>query len=194
MPLRFAALLLPLLAARLGAQAPDTLWQPIVPAGVLRASAAVDSVFIDRVSPSTTVAGGDFAAYLIARLGAPGLPPDFGYRVRVDSTQLRIGGRIDDLPAEARRALAQLLFLLPGATRLEARVTLSPAGPEAARFHLAGATVQGVPVPEAVLQPLMQSVARQYHVLGESGRDLLVQIPAGARVALVQGGVRLIAP
>lgn len=191
---RLTAVALALLAAPLHAQAPDTLWQPIVPDGVLRASAAVDSVFIDRRVTSTTVRGGDFAAYLIARLGSPGLPPDFGYRVRVDPTLLRIGGRIDDLPAEARRALAQMLFLFPGGTRLEAQVTLLPAGPEAARFHLEGATVQGVPVPEAVLQPVMQSVGRQYHALGDTGRDLFVQIPPGARVVLVPGGVRLIGP
>jgi hypothetical protein len=140
------------------------------------------------------VDGGDFTAYLMARLGAHGIPPEFRYRVRVDTTLIRLGGRIGDLPAEAQRALAQLVLVLPPATRLEAQVSLLPAGREAVRFHLSGATVQGIPVPETFLQPLMAGVGKQYPALTETGRDLLVQVPAGGKMALVSGGVRLTAP
>jgi hypothetical protein len=168
--------------------------QPITAEGVARASALVDSVFIDRVLPRATVEGGDFTAYLMARLGVQAIPPDFAYRVTVDTTGLCIGGRITDLPREARAALAQMVFLLPPETRLEGRVELHPAGKEAVRFHLAGATVHGVPVPEAVFAPLMADVGRQYPTLTATGRDLFVQIPAGASLRFVVGGVELIGP
>jgi hypothetical protein len=179
---------------QLAAQQADPAWEPIATEGVLRASALVDSVYVDRQLRQATVDGGDFTAYLMARLGIRTLPPDFGYRVLVDSTMIRIGGRIADLPPDARRALAQLVLVLPPATRLEAQMILLSAGREAVRFHLAGATVQGIPVPQSVLDPLMASVGRQYPALTETGRDLFVQVPPGGKMALVAGGVRLTAP
>lgn len=173
---------------------PDTLPRPISPEGVPRASALVDSVYVDRLLHQATVDGGDFTAYLMARLGVRDLPPDFGYRVAIDSSLIRIGGRIADLPGEARLALAQLVMVLPLETRLEAQVELVPAGPEAVRFHLRGATVQGVPVPEAFFAPLMSDIGRRYPALTATGRDLYVQVPAGARMQLVPGGVTLTGP
>ena len=173
---------------------PDTTPLRITPEGVTRASALVDSVYVDRQLRQATVDGGDFTAYLMARLGVRALPPEFGYRVIVDTSLIRIGGRIADLPAEARRALAQLILVLPPETRLEAQVELLPAGREAVRFHLRGATVQGVPVPEALFAPLMSDIGRRYPALTPSGRDLYVQIPAGASMQLVPGGVSLTGP
>lgn len=201
MPLRHLRALTLLLAcaapARAAAQAEaawDTTARVIAAGGVLRASALVDSVYVDRRLPRATVDGGDFTAYLMARLGVRQLPPDFGYRVRIDTTGIRIAGRIADLPAEARRALAQLVMVLPQDTRLEAQVELLPAGREAVRFHLRGATVQGIPVPEALLAPIMAGIGRQYPALTPSGRDLYVQVPDGASMALIPGGVLLVGP
>jgi hypothetical protein len=189
-----AALSALLWTAALAAQAPDSTWKPIARDGVFRASALVDSVFVDRRLPAATVDGGDFAAYLMARLGARNLPPDLGYRVAIDTTLIRIGGRVADLPQDARRALGQLIMVLPADTRLEAQIALQPAGREAVRFRLQGATIQGFPIPETLLQPMMAQVGRQYPALTETGRDLFVQVPAGGRMALVPGGVRLSGP
>jgi hypothetical protein len=176
-----------------GAQS-DSAWKPIATEGVPRASAIVDSVFVDGRLRQAKIDGGDFTAYLMARLGIRTLPPDFGFRVLVDSSMIRIGGRISDLPGEARRALSQLVLLLPPGTRLEAQVTLLPAGKQAVRFHLESATVQGIPVPESVLSSMMANVGRQYPALTETGRDLFVQVPAGGKVTLVPGAVELTAP
>jgi hypothetical protein len=172
----------------------DSSWQRIAPEGVQRASGIVDSVYVDRLVPRGQVPGGDFTAYLMARLGIPALPDDFGFRVQVDSSALRIGGTIADLSAEARRALAQLVMILPPSTRLEARVTLLPAGGRAVRFHLDGATVQGIPVPESVLASMMHGVGRDYPALTETGRDLFIQIPAEGKMKLIPGAVLLIGP
>src|SRR5512147_1592600 len=78
--------------------------RPIESAGVFRASALVDSVFVDRQLPRATVDGGDFTAYLMARLGVRDLPAQLGFTVTVDTSFIRIGGRIGDLPGEARQA------------------------------------------------------------------------------------------
>jgi hypothetical protein len=172
----------------------DSAWQAITDEGVFRASAVVDSVYIDRLLPAAAVSGGDFTAYLMARLGIRGLPPDFRYRVAVDSTQIRIGGRVSDLPGEARAALHPLVTWLAPEAWLEAQVALWPAGREAVRFHLRSVSVEGIPVPEAVLAPVLAGVGAQYPALTKTGRDLLVQIPPGAAMRLVPGGVVLVGP
>lgn len=173
---------------------PDTSALRISSEGVPRASALVDSVFVDRLLHQATIDGGDFTAYLMARLGVRDLPQDLGYRVMVDSSLIRIGGRIGDLPPEARMALAQLVMVLPADTRLEAQVELLPAGKQAVRFHLRSATVQGVPVPAPFFAPLMSDIGRRYPALTTTGRDLYVEVPAGAKMQLVSGGVTLTGP
>lgn len=176
------------------AQAQGPTWDRITPEGVFRASAVVDSVYIDRARAEALVGGGDFTAYLMARLGIWRLPSDFGYRVAVDTTLIRIGGRVMDLPGEARTALNPLVTWLAPETWLEAHVELLPAGPEAVRFHLKSATIQGVPVPETLLATVMAGVGQDYPALTRTGRDLLVQIPLGAAMNLAEGGVALRGP
>lgn len=192
--IRFALLLLTLVPAVSYAQESDSSWKIIRKEGVLRASALVDSVFVDRQLPSATVDGGDFAAYLMARLGATNLPPDFNYRVAIDSSAIRIGGKLSELPPEARRSLSQLMMLFSPDSRLEARITLSGAGKQAVRFHLDAVSIRGLPVPESILEPVMTNIGRQYPALTATGRDLYVQVPDGATMRLVAGAVRLIGP
>ncbi len=184
-----------LMASPAGAQTDSNVVpRPIDAGGVFRASALVESVFVDHQLPRATVDAGDFTAYLMARLGVRDIPADFRYTVTVDSGLIRIGGRISELPAEARQALTQLVLLLPPDTRLAAEIELAPAGKEAVRFHLRAVTVQGVPIPETFLIPMMADIGRQYPALTSTGRDLYVQVPAGASMALVPGGVALTAP
>ncbi|HWA15345.1 MAG TPA: hypothetical protein VG817_02870 [Gemmatimonadales bacterium] len=154
----------------------------------------MDSVFVDRQLPAATVDGGDFAAYLMARLGATNLPPDFNYRVAIDSAAIRIGGRLNELPPEARRSLSQLMMLFPPDSRLEARITLQGAGKQAVRFHLDAVSIRGLPVPETILQPVMTNIGKQYPALTATGRDLYVQVPDSASMGLVNGAVRLVGP
>jgi hypothetical protein len=160
----------------------------------VRASAAVDSVFIDRRVSRIAVAGGDFTAYLMARLGVRGFPPDFNFRVNVDSSLIVIGGRVMDLPGEARNALGSLVLFLSPETRLEAQVEMVPEGPRAIHFHLRTATVQGVAVPSVLLEPVMAEIGRQYPALTSSGRDLFVEVPSGATVAFMTDSVELHGP
>jgi hypothetical protein len=177
------------------AQMPDDpAWKPLTNAGILRASAVVDSVMVDRQLGQATIDAGDFTSYLMARLGILRIPDDLAFRVASDTMVLRIGGRLRELPAEARRALSGLVAILPPDTRLEAQITLQAAGPAAYRFHLEGATVQGIPIPDALLGSVMADVGGQYPALTRTGRDLYVQIPPGARVTLSDGSIALTGP
>ena len=86
------------------------------------------------------------------------------------------------------------MAILPADTRLEAQVTLQQAGPAGFRFHLDGATVQGIPIPDALLGSVMADVGRQYPALTQTGRDLYVQVPPGSRIALADGSIALTGP
>lgn len=160
-------------------------------AGVVRASAKVDSVFIDRLIPETTIDGGDFGSYLMARLGVIPIPDDLKLRVTVDTQKILIHGRVSDLPELARQTLGPLMGMVPLETPIAGDVELSRVNQEVIRFRLAAVRVNGIPVPEGLVAAVMYEVGRQYPVLGQSGRDLYVRIPADGEVVLVPGGVKL---
>lgn len=180
-----------LLATPLAAQAgADSMTN----AGVVRAADAVDSVFLARTRVSDTVAGGDWAAYLMARLGVKPIPPDLRLKVATDSTAIHIFGHIADLPAEARMQLGPLLSFLDTSTTIDAWASLAQAGPTAVRFRLDSAAVGGLGIPEVALAPVLANVGVRFPVLTRTGRDLYVETPPNGRVELALNGVRLVAP
>jgi hypothetical protein len=63
----------------------------------------------------------------MARLGVNRIPPDFQYRVRVDTALIHLGGRLADLPDEARSSLGPLVMFLKPETRLLAEIDLQTA-------------------------------------------------------------------
>ncbi|HET7024897.1 MAG TPA: hypothetical protein VFI39_06835 [Gemmatimonadales bacterium] len=163
-------------------------------AGVVRAAAAVDSVFLVRTLASDSVSAGDWAAYLMARLGVKPIPPDLRLKVGIDSAAIHIFGRIADLPRDARLQLGPLLSFLDTATTIDAWASLTPAGATAVRFRLDSAALGGIGIPEVVLGPVLANVGVRYPMLTRTGRDLFVETPPNGRVELARTGVRLIAP
>lgn len=182
------------LAAGGTAAAQEPAGDPLTNDGVFRASAIVDSVFVDRHLLEADVAAGDFASYLMARLGVIPIPNDLRFRVLVDSERIRLNGRIQDLPEEARQELGPLLSMFPSGTMVNAFIVLADAGSRAIRFHLQSVTVNGFPIPEMALQAVLYDVGKSYPALTKTGRDLYVEIPHTARVLLLPDAVRLIGP
>ena len=174
--------------------AQDTLAQPITNDGVVRASALVDSVYIDHQLDQATVPGGDFVSYLVARLGVRPIPATLRLGVTVDTGRVALTGKVRDLPPEARAALGPILSFLDPGTDILADVALDVVGPRAVRYHLRQVLLNGAPLPEALLQYALSQVGRQYPALTASGRDLYIAIPDRAGMALVSGGVLLTAP
>ena len=163
----------------------------ITAAGVVRAQAVVDSVFLDRTSRVGLIESGDWASYLMARLGVTPLPERSEMLVTVDTGGVVISGRIQDLPQEAREMVGPLLALVDSSTILAANVVKVPAGKGLAHFRLRSVTVGGYPVPEVLLHSMLLRVGERYPALTRSGRDLLVQIPVDGSVALEAGAIRL---
>jgi hypothetical protein len=81
--------------------------------------------------------------------------------------------------------------MLPPQTVIAGDITASRAARHVVRFHLDVVRVNGVTVPEPLVYGAMRDVGRRYPALSRSGRDLFVEVPPDALVALVTGGVRL---
>jgi hypothetical protein len=154
----------------------------------------VDSVFVERSLRGAVVDGGDFSAYLMARLGVRPIPPSLGFRVTVDTEHILLHGRIRDLPPQAAAALGPMVTALDPETMVQAEIGLSSAGPRAVRFRLVSVEIGGFTMPEMLLQPALAEVGRQYPALTASGRDLLVEIPPGGRITLMPVGIALTGP
>ena len=160
-------------------------------AGVYRASALVDSVYVDRLSPEAFVEGGDFASYLVARLGVRPVPDNLAIDVVVDTGAVTLSGRVQDLPEAVRAQLGPALMFLDPASVIAADVSLQRARVGVVRFHLRSLLINGVALPEGILVPLMAQVGANYPALTSTGRDLLVAIPEDGTMRLAQGGVRV---
>jgi len=181
--------LVPALPAHLGGQEPG--WTPVSTAGIARAAGRVDSVFVDKLIPTSSVGGGDWVSYLAARLGALPIPEPSGIVVAVDTAAIRVRGRVTDLPAETRALFGPMLLLLDSTTTLEAEVVIGPSGPGVVKFVLTTIRVNGYRVPESVLEVFLAQVGHRYPELTETGRVLLVAIPPDGKVRLMPDAVVL---
>lgn len=160
-------------------------------AGVMRGSAMVDSVFVDRTLPAGKIEGGDWASYLLARLGAGPMPDGLGIIVNVDTSHIDVRGRLQDLPLEARALLGPIATMVDSTTMISAAVLMQRTGPEVLRFWLRSITVNGMALPEFILGQMMASVGRQYPALTRTGRDLYIQVPRDGTVRLGSRAVHL---
>ncbi len=87
-----------------------------------------------------------------------------------------------------------MLAMFSPDTRYAAEIALDAPAPAVIRFHLARVRLNQVQVPEHLVRTVMREVGRAYPALSKSGRDLYVEIPRHAEVALIPGGVRLVGP
>ncbi len=157
--------------------------------GVGRAASLVDSVFIARTKADGRIEGGDWASYLLARLGAGRIRDSLGIEVAIDSAHIEVRGRLQDIPPEARALLGPVARMVDSNTVVIADVVMERTGREVVRFWLRRLRVNGFPFPEFLLGSMMASVGRQYPALTASGRDLYVQVPPDGRLTLGDGTV-----
>ena len=179
------------LVATLGVAAQGPAGDPLTNAGIQRAVARLDSVFVSRTAPRVMIKGGDFGSYLIARLGVTPIPADLTLRVVVNREHMALTGRLRDVPVRARDALGPMFAMLPLDTPVAAEIEVNRVERERVRFRLATVRVNNLPVPETMLSALMSRVARQYGAPSETGRDLMVRIPPDGELELVTGWVRV---
>jgi hypothetical protein len=160
-------------------------------AGVYRAEARVDSVYTQRINRQAFVDAGDFASYLIARLGVKPFPDNLAIDIGVDTSAVTLSSQVQQLPPAVKASLGPALMFLDPSSVIAADVALFKKQPGVMRFHLRSLLVNGVPMPEALLSPIMSQVGARYPALTETGRDLLVSIPQDGTMRLERGGVRV---
>jgi hypothetical protein len=172
------------------AQSPATVADSLTTAGVDRASALINAVFVDRTETEAVISGGDMGSYIMARLGVYPIPVDLKFRVTVDTQMVVLFGTIADLPLVARAALSPLLGMFPVSTRVDGEIVLRRAGPEVWQFHLATVRVNGVPLPEGLVARVMTQLGATYPALSRTGRDLYLRVPPDGELTLMMNAVR----
>ena len=192
----FRVLMTLLVAAPLAAQGtlPRATTGRFTNAGVARANLSVDSVFVARTLAADTIEIGDFAGYLIARLGVPPFSDSLNFIVTADSLRARITGRLMDFPVEARAELGPIFTFLDSTSVFSVDISMPQHSDRLMLFRLERATIRGIPIPDMLLVPALAEYARRYPVLTGGGRELLVEMPPGATARLVTNGVAIYLP
>ncbi len=162
--------------------------------GVTRASATVDSVFVDKRSRAGRVDVGDFTAYLLARLGVPPFPDSLAFLVTSDSARIRIRGRLMDFPPSARAELGPIFSFVDSTSSFMAELSMPQRDNGVMRFRLERLLVRDIPLPEFLFLPALNEYARRYPVLTSGGREFLVAIPVEATVAIGANVLELAMP
>ena len=163
-------------------------------AGVARANRAVDSVFIARTLPADPIEIGDFAGYLLARLGVQPFSDSLNFAVTADTARVRITGRLMDFPLEARAELGPIFTFIDSTSVFSVDISMPQFSERLMRFRLERATVRGIPIPDMLLTPSLNEYSRRYPVLSGGGRELLVEMPPGATARLVTNGIAIYLP
>jgi hypothetical protein len=162
--------------------------------GVVRAAATVDSVFLDRTHLVDTVDVGDFAAYLLARLGVPPFEDSLGFRVSADTQRVRFAGRMMDFPADTRAELGVIFSFIDSTAPIIAEVSMPQRANGLMRFRLEKVWVNGFGIPDFLLNPALAEYHRRYPVLSANGREFLVAMPPEATARFIPRGIELRMP
>lgn len=167
----------------------------ITNAGVVRATAATDSVFIARTLLVDTVDIGDFTAFLLAQIGAPPFDSTLAFKVVSDSARVRISGRIMDFPPEQRSELGPLFGFLDSTTVVTAEVSMPQADGGIMVFRLERLLVKGFAIPDILLLGALAKYRTQYpKMLSAGGKEFLAAMPKEARASLTTNGIVLRMP
>ncbi|HEY4319682.1 MAG TPA: hypothetical protein VGM77_00780 [Gemmatimonadales bacterium] len=167
----------------------------ITNAGVLRATAATDSVFIQRSLLVDTVDIGDFTAFLLANIGAPPFPDSLGFRVTADSQRIWLTGRLADFPAENRADLGPIFSFLDPRSPVTAEVSMPQSDSGILIFRLERLSVKGFVVPDLLLLAAMSKFKQEYpRMLAGDGREFHVATPVQAHARLVRNAIVLEMP
>jgi hypothetical protein len=178
------------------ASAQDTLpGARITNAGVVRANAITDSVFIRRTRLIDTVEIADFTSLMLAQIGAPPFDDSLAFKVTSDLQRIRISGRIMDFPPENRAELGPIFSFLDSTSVFVAEISMPRADSGILVFKLERVTVRGFAIPEVMMLAAVAEYRRRYPtMLFAGGTQFHVEIPREARVTLIRNALVLKMP
>ena len=164
-------------------------------AGVTRAGLATDSVFVARTRLVDSIDIGDFASFLVAKLGATTLYDSLAFKVTSDSQRVRISGRLMDFPPDSRTEVQPIFSFLDSTSVFVAEMSMPQAESGIMVFRLERLTVRGLPIPDLLVLAALSSYRARYpDKLAAGGKEFHVQIPREARAKLIQNAIVLRMP
>lgn len=178
------------------ARAQDTLpGSRITNAGVVRATRATAAVFLNRTRLTDTVDIGDFAALMLAKIGAPPFSDSLAFKVTSDSARIRVSGRLMDFPPDSRAELGPIFSFLDSTSVFVAEISMPQAQDGIIIFRLERLSVRGFPIPDLLVLAALDRYRQQYPgMLAAGGKEFHVEIPREARARLVHDGIALVMP
>jgi hypothetical protein len=196
MKIRWACAMMLIVAVAHPANGQDTLpGFRITNPGVVRATAATDSVFIARTRAADTVNIGDFTAFLLAQIGAPRFDDSLAFKVTSDTQRVRIAGRIMDFPASTRAELGPIFGFLDSTTVFIAEVSMPQADNGLMVFRLERLLVHGFPIPDLLVLGALEKYRAQYpKMLAAGGKEFLAAMPREGRAELITNAIVLRMP
>jgi hypothetical protein len=164
-------------------------------AGVIRAGSATDSVFVARTRVVDTLDIGDFASFLVAKIGTARLYDSLAFKVTADSQRVRVSGRLMDFPADSRAELGPIFSFLDSTSVFVAEVSMPQAQDGIMIFRLERISVRGLTIPDLLLAAALSSYQSRYPgKLAAGGREFHVEIPREAHASLVTDSIVLRMP
>ena len=185
-----------LAVATVPAHAQDTLpGTRLTNAGVVRAGSATDSVFVARIRLVDTINVGDFASFLIAKLGNTTLYDSLKFKVTSDSLRVRISGRLMDFPADSRGEISPIFAFLDSTSVFVAEISMPQADSGIMVFRLERLTVRGLPIPDLLVLAALSSYRAKYpDKLAAGGKEFHAEIPRLAHAKLIKDAIILRMP
>jgi len=164
-------------------------------AGVVRAGSATDSVFVARLRTVDTINIGDFASFLIAKLGGTTLYDSLQFKVTSDSLRVRIAGRLMDFPPDSRGEISPIFAFLDSTSVFVAEISMPQADSGIMVFRLERLTVRGLPIPDLLVLAALSSYRAKYpDKLAAGGKEFHVEIPRMAHARLIKDAIILRMP
>ena len=164
-------------------------------AGVVRAGSATDSVFVARLRTVDTINIGDFASFLIAKLGGTTLYDSLQFKVTSDSTRVRISGRLMDFPPDSRSEISPIFAFLDSTSVFVAEISMPQADSGIMVFRLERLSVRGLPIPDILVLAALSSYRAKYpDKLAAGGKEFHVEIPRMAHARLIKDAIILRMP
>lgn len=164
-------------------------------AGVVRAGSATDSVFVARTRAVDTINIGDFASFLIAKLGGTRLYDSLEFKVTSDTQRVRISGRLMDFPADSRSEISPIFAFLDSTSVFVAEISMPQADSGIMVFRLERLTVRGLTIPDLLVLAALSSYRAKYpDKLAAGGKEFHAEIPRQAHAKLIKDAIVLRMP
>ena len=164
-------------------------------AGVVRAGSATDSVFVARTRAVDTINIGDFASFLIAKLGGTRLYDSLQFKVTSDTQRVRISGRLMDFPADSRSEISPIFAFLDSTSVFVAEISMPQADSGIMVFRLERLTVRGLTIPDLLVLAALSSYRAKYpDKLAAGGKEFHAEIPRQAHAKLIKDAIVLRMP